>query len=251
MAKGGKATRRRLNNGEARERIVEVAETLFATRGYDAVSFRDLTQEAGVSLSAIHYHFGSKAGVLSEIFARRASLLTKRRIDLLEAARRYQGGPLALESILDAFVRPAFEVTLGDRDELFNRLRARVSLETSEVTREIMRRAFDETDLIFIAELGRALPELSEEDIQWRFHFLVGAMLYTMSDSGQLEGLSGGRCLPRQLDLALANLALTFSSLFRAPALVAHTPAKLGHRGAYDGRETSAAHALSPVVGQG
>ncbi len=72
MAKGGKATRRRLNNGEARERIIEVAETLFATRGYDSVSFRDLTQEAGVSLSAIHYHFGSKAGVLSEIFARRA-----------------------------------------------------------------------------------------------------------------------------------------------------------------------------------
>jgi hypothetical protein len=187
---------------------------------------------------------------LSEIFARRASLLTKRRIDLLEAARRYQGGPLALESILDAFVRPAFEVTLGDRDELFNRLRARVSLETSDVTRDIVRRAFDDTDLIFIAELGRALPELSEEDIQWRFHFLVGAMLYTMSDSGQLEGLSNGRCLPRQLDLALANLALTFSSLFRAPALVAHAPAKLGHRGAYEERETGAANALSPAVGQ-
>ena len=71
MAKGGKAMRRRLNNGEARGDIA-VAETLFATKGYDAVSFRDLTQEAGVSLSAIHYHFGSKAGVLSEIFARRA-----------------------------------------------------------------------------------------------------------------------------------------------------------------------------------
>jgi AcrR family transcriptional regulator len=251
MPKGGKATRRRLNNGEARERIIAVAETMFATRGYDAVSFRDLTQEAGVSLSAIHYHFGSKAGVLSEIFARRASLLTKRRMDLLEAARRYQGGPLALESILDAFVRPAFEVTMGDRDELFNRLRARVSLETSDVTREIVRKAFDETDLIFIAELGRALPELSEEDIQWRFHFLVGAMIYTMSDSGQLEGLSGGRCLPRQLDIALANLALTFSSLFRAPALAAHAPAKLGHRGAYDSRQTSTPNALSPAVGEG
>jgi Tetracyclin repressor-like, C-terminal domain len=141
-------------------------------------------------------------------------------MDLLEAARRYQAGPLALESILDAFVRPTFEVTMG------------VSLETSDVTREIVRRAFDDTDLIFIAELGRALPDLSEEDIQWRFHFLVGAMLYTISDSGQLEGLSGGRCLPRQLDIALANLALTFSSLFRAPALVAQGPTKLGHRGA-------------------
>jgi hypothetical protein len=56
--------------------------------------------------------------------------------------------------------------------------------------------------------------------------------------------------LPRQLDLALANLALTFSSLFRAPALVAHAAAKLGHRGAYDEREPSAESALSPAVGQ-
>jgi AcrR family transcriptional regulator len=220
-----RAGRKRLNPGEARERIIEAAETLFAADGFDAVSFRDLTAAAGVSLSAIHYHFGSKQAVLSEIFARRASLLTRRRLDLLEAAHRYQGAPLTLESLLDAFLRPAFEVTHGDRNEVFNRLRARVAMEHSAVTRDIIRRAFDENDLFFIAELSAALPGLTPEDLHWRFHFLVGAMIYTMSDSGQLEGLSEGRCSSRQTDLALAHLVATFSALFRAPALA--QPAKV------------------------
>jgi AcrR family transcriptional regulator len=208
-----------LNAGEARELIIEAAETRFAAEGYDAVSFRDLTAAAGVSLSAIHYHFGSKEAVLSEIFSRRAGLMTKRRVDLLEAARRYEGHAPSLESILDAFLRPAFEVTHGDRNELFNRLRARLSLEHSAVTREIVRRAFDENDLLFIDALRVALPELTQEDLHWRFHFLVGAMIYTMSDSGQLEGLSGGSCASTQTEVALVALVKTFASLFRSPSL--------------------------------
>jgi AcrR family transcriptional regulator len=219
MRKGGRAKHQRLHHGEARGRIIDAAEKLFAVDGYDAVSFRDLTDAAGVSLSAIHYHFGSKQAVLAEIFVRRASVLTRRRLDLLGAARRYEGASPSLESILDAFLRPAFEVTHGDRNDLFNRLRARVSLEHSTTTREIVSRAFDENDLRFVDELRAALPELTHEDVHWRFHFLVGAMLYTMSDSGQLEGLSGGKCSPAQTDLALAAMVRTFSALFRSSSV--------------------------------
>jgi AcrR family transcriptional regulator len=219
MPKAGKASQHRLSHGEARERIIEAAEHLFAVDGYDAVSFRDLTAAAGVSLSAIHYHFGSKEAVLSEIFVRRAVLLTKRRLELLEAAHRYGGKPASLESILDAFLRPAFEVTRGDRNDLFNRLRARVSLEHRATTREIVSLAFDANDLIFIEELKAALPELSHEDLHWRFHFMVGAMIYTMSDSGQLEGLSGGACSTTETDFALLSMVKAFAAVFRSPAV--------------------------------
>jgi Tetracyclin repressor-like, C-terminal domain len=154
---------------------------------------------------------------LSEVFTRGAVLLTKRRCELLEAAKRYGGHPLPLESILDAFLRPAFEVTHGDRNHLFNRLRARVSTEHSVTTREIVSCAFDENDLVFVEELKRTLPALSNEDVHWRFHFLVGAMIHTMSDSGQLEGLSGGACATSQTELALPTMIETFAALFRAP----------------------------------
>ncbi len=162
MRKAGKASQARLNHGEARERILEAAEKLFAVDGYDAVSFRDLTAAAGVSLSAIHYHFGSKEAVLAEIFVRRAALLTKRRLELLESAHRYGGKPASLESILDAFLRPGFEVTRGDRNDLFNRLRAQASLlgAPCDDARDREPRIRRERPTLHRRRLKAALPEL-------------------------------------------------------------------------------------------
>jgi len=236
--------KRRLQYGEAHERIVEAAAELFANKGYDAVSFRDLAGAAGVSLSAINYHFGSKLALFSEVFLRRAAPMTSRRLELLDAAIRYGGHPLPLESILDAFLRPAFEVTHGDRNDLFNRLRARVAMEQGATTRKIVSQAFDENDFRFISELSATLPHLTEEDLHWRFHFLVGAMLYTMSDSGQLEGLSGGRCTTAETALALATMTKTFAAVFQAPSIAPHgkhLAAPVGKRASH--APAAAAHA--------
>jgi AcrR family transcriptional regulator len=43
-----------------RQRILEVARTLFAREGFDGTSIRDVTGRAGVNLGAVTYHFGSK-----------------------------------------------------------------------------------------------------------------------------------------------------------------------------------------------
>jgi AcrR family transcriptional regulator len=206
----------RLPHGRARELILDAAEVLFSHAHLDAVSFRDLAREAGVSLSAIHYHFGSKEGVLTEIFARRAALLVDRRNELLAALPRDAQGRLPLDGIIDAFIRPAFEVTRGDRNDLFNRLLGRLSVEASDVVRQIVSEAFDENDLVFIDEISRAVPHLKRADVHWRFHFFVGSMIYTMSDAGQLSGLSGGLCDASQTDIALDQMTAAFVGLFSA-----------------------------------
>ena len=43
---------------DTRERLLSAGERLFATRGIDAVSVRDITDAAGANLAAINYHFG-------------------------------------------------------------------------------------------------------------------------------------------------------------------------------------------------
>ena len=213
---GANRTAGRMPNGAARERILDAAESLFALHGLDGVSFRDITARAGVSLSAIHYHFGSKQLVLSDIFYRRARAMVERRKALLGQLPRDDRGRLPLQGILDAFLRPALEVTQGDRDDLFNRLLARLAMEPSEVTRVIMRDCFDTNDLRFVEELARACPGLKREDVHWRFHFLVGAMIYTMSDYRQLAGLSQSTCLARDTTTALRILVESFTASFRA-----------------------------------
>jgi AcrR family transcriptional regulator len=207
----------RASTGEVRERVLEAAEALFAEHGFDAVSFRDLTGRAGVSLSAVHYHFGSKEALLGEVFARSARPITERRLHLLDQVGLGADGRPSLERVLEAFLRPAFEVTGNDRANRFNRLRARVAFETTATARRILGAAFDECDNRFIAMLSAAVPGLSRREVLWRFHFLVGAMIYTMADPGQLEGLSDGLCSPADVEEVSRRMVPYLAAAFRAP----------------------------------
>ncbi|GAA5127106.1 helix-turn-helix domain-containing protein [Haloechinothrix salitolerans] len=48
-------------------RIREAALTLFADRGVEATSIRDIARAAGVSPGVVQHHFGTKAGLRAEI----------------------------------------------------------------------------------------------------------------------------------------------------------------------------------------
>jgi len=65
-------------------RIIVAAERLFGLNGIDGVSLRQVAAEAGsANNSAVHYHFGSKDGLITAIFRHRLPQLLKER-QLLE-----------------------------------------------------------------------------------------------------------------------------------------------------------------------
>ncbi len=63
-------------------RLVLVAERLFALRGIEGVSLRQIAAEAGSgNNSAVRYHFGSKSGLIRAIFQHRLpQILSERRL---------------------------------------------------------------------------------------------------------------------------------------------------------------------------
>jgi len=63
---------------EKQIQIIETAERLFADKGFDATSVRDIAEEAGVNVAMISYYFGSKEKLLEALFTYRsaATLLT-------------------------------------------------------------------------------------------------------------------------------------------------------------------------------
>src|SRR6516225_2469216 len=69
---------------ETRTRLLDAAEQLFAERGLDAVSVRDITELADANTAAIHYHFGSKQDLIAAVLARRAAAMGERREELLD-----------------------------------------------------------------------------------------------------------------------------------------------------------------------
>jgi len=61
------ARARRYDPAETRSRVLEAAYLLFGTRGYANTGTADIAQQADVSEGSIFYHFGSKAGLLTEL----------------------------------------------------------------------------------------------------------------------------------------------------------------------------------------
>src|SRR5690606_12136445 len=70
---------------DTRARILDAAEALFMTHGFEATSMRMITGQAGVNLAAVNYHFGSKDALIQEVFRRRLTELNRDRLAALEA----------------------------------------------------------------------------------------------------------------------------------------------------------------------
>jgi AcrR family transcriptional regulator len=59
---------------EKQLQIIRATEKLFAEKGYEGTSVRDIAQVAGVNVAMISYYFGSKEKLLGAIFNHRISL---------------------------------------------------------------------------------------------------------------------------------------------------------------------------------
>jgi len=179
------ARKTKAGNGQAgrssatRERLLDAAERLFAQRGLDAVSVRDITRAAGASLGAITYHFGAMRKLVVAVFNRRMAPLTRQRLEGLSAVEKAAGkGPLPLEAVLEAMFRPAvMEAMTGERaGVVFGKLMARSMMDPNPNLEKYIHSQVEPVIRRFDAALLRAVPELTPEDAFWRMHLLVGGL---------------------------------------------------------------------------
>lgn len=69
---------------EKQIQIINTAERLFALKGYDGTSVRDIAEEAGINLAMISYYFGSKEGLIKAVFEERTNDIAIKIEDLLK-----------------------------------------------------------------------------------------------------------------------------------------------------------------------
>jgi AcrR family transcriptional regulator len=202
------------NADGTREKLLVSAEQLFSELGFNGVSVRDIADRAGVNSALVAYYFGGKQGLLAEVYTRHCTPLTLERARLLRAA----GKTPTLEQVLEAFIRPSLEVTTDDHGRSnFTRLRAILSGENSALLEQLVSANFDKSIRTFVNALSMCLPDLSREDVFWRFHFLLGAVYYTAAGPHRIFALSRGLCDPSD-PVATADEMIPFLAAgFRAP----------------------------------
>jgi len=69
------ATEITTEKNDTASRIMQTAEKLFARKGFECVSIRELAAECGVNISLISYHFGGKEQLLERIIETRVNSL--------------------------------------------------------------------------------------------------------------------------------------------------------------------------------
>lgn len=72
------------NFNEKQIQILEVAETLFAEKGFDGTSIRDISKMAKINVAMVSYYFGSKEKLLESLILHKTSGLKEQLIHLID-----------------------------------------------------------------------------------------------------------------------------------------------------------------------
>lgn len=56
------------NSIETRQKIISVAENIFATKGYQGASMRDIASDVGIKAATLYYYFPSKNDLIKNLF---------------------------------------------------------------------------------------------------------------------------------------------------------------------------------------
>jgi len=196
---------------EARLKILNTAERLFGEQGYAPVSLRHITAAAGVNLAAIHYYFGSKEELLDELVMGKVAPVNEERMEKLRSLREEAGpNPIAVQDLLGAFLLPALRT--AEKNPEFAKLMGRLHAEG--LMPAVARKHFGPVAERFLAEMRTALPDLTEDELAWRVHFMIGAMAHTLcAPPLALAGRTG----PEPPSDVARRLVAFLSGGFRAP----------------------------------
>ena len=175
--------------------IMIAAEQVFARRGFDGASMRDIARSAEVSQALLHYHFGTKKQLYDDIFVFRATQINderSRRLDRLLAA---DTAP-SLESIIEALFRPTIEFghDPAQSDGSFSRILASAALARDAHHRTLIEDHYDGIAVKFIRAFRMIEPDLTEADAVWSYIFAIGVGMTMMAPTGRPARLSGGAC---------------------------------------------------------
>jgi AcrR family transcriptional regulator len=162
---------------DTKQKILDAAEQLIADQGYAGTSLRQIIASARVNLASIHYHFGSKDDLLHELMVRKAGPVNEKRIELLDRyAGESNGAPLPIEKVLDAFFTPM--VDTANANPQFVRVMGRIVVEG--LLPAVVQKSFQPMFTKFVGALRQAVPDIPEEEFQWRIHFMTGVIAHTL-----------------------------------------------------------------------
>lgn len=204
-----------------RERIILAAERLFAIKGIGNATLKAVTQEAGVNLAAVNYHFGSKQELVFAVFDDLADRISRRRLALLAERKLATGGqPLSVSEIVFFFLEP-YVLHEGGRDgALLINMILHQRFSPTKTADRIIAKYFDKVATKFVEAFSESIAHLDKKSLYWRYYFMVSSILFSASERGQgnrLAKISGGLADLSDLDELVHQLTVFIAGGMASP----------------------------------
>jgi AcrR family transcriptional regulator len=161
-----------------RDRLLAAAERLFLSKDPDQVSVRAVNAEAGLNPGAVHYHFGSREGLIAALLERELVPIWADRLApvVQRSERPEEGEPFSVADLVAAIVEPFDELVRTEKGRMLCHLLARTALPRWRLP--VSSPWFSSAPFEVI--LGRAMPELPVSEIseRWRLAFALLLEIY-------------------------------------------------------------------------
>lgn len=202
-----------------REKLIDEAARAFAANGVFSASLIDITRRAGQrNRGALHYHFGSRAGVLCAVLERHVDFLSRREGELLEIALAAPDDDV--KSVVEAIVRPATELAeSGWRGRCFLVILAELVEEDPaglepEVSDALARTGGYAVYALLATRMADVGPDVRAE----RFALATGFILRAVADRARVLGRRGRRGRPQlEYEDFVQNLVAMVAAGMSAP----------------------------------
>lgn len=167
-----------MGNDSTKDLLLRAAKTLFAKKGYDGTTVKEIAEQAGVNVSLVSYHFNGKENLFY-------ALLEEFGNSRVGATERFLKGPTSFEDMrtrLTLMLEENMDYSQNEPElnEIMNReCMGTVRVGTRDIYERVFRKAHDNLVAFFrtAQEIGILAADIVPED---RTMLFIGAMVHTL-----------------------------------------------------------------------
>ena len=163
-------------HSEAQQRLKAIALKLFAERGIDGVTVRQIAEAAGQkNHAAITYHFGSKDALIRELVIDGAQAIDTRRNAALDRAKA-AGGPHSVLEAMEILVETSVDPDPPASGECYNRFIVGLQLSNRALFMDALAGRWNSGYQRCLNEVRRLKAHVPAELLNQRLVFMGGAI---------------------------------------------------------------------------
>lgn len=196
-------------------KILDSAQVLFAERGFSETSLRAITTKAQVNLAAVNYHFGSKKKLIQAVFARFLTPMTDNLGKALDEAQgQHQSIEFKVDDLLVLIAKVMITESRGDpkRLTMMMRLAGLAYTQGQGHLRKFLQNQYQDPFKRLMRITAQATPSLSPIERFWRFHFMLGSLVFTMASIENLQAIAESDFSENPSEMDIINQLLPFLS---------------------------------------